>query len=208
MYFFSRRSGLVGALAALCLSGQATRAQAAPVQYWIPGWPVGFSGDFASGQGSNTYRDFPAFDGSDSEGDGFSLTRYRFPDGWFFGSERTDMGFGLEGIGQSAAFGNFGSIYTEGVNFGYSFKNASGVPFTISAGIDNLKYDTGIGNPFAPFGTSSSTLPFYGAHAGVEVRPTPNVSLSLGVGYVREPESIDRINSSLLPGASPFGSGR
>jgi hypothetical protein len=84
------------------------------------------------------------------------------------------------------------------------------VPFTITAGVDSLKYDAGIGNPFAPFGTTSATLPGYAAHAGIEVRPTPNLSLSLGVGYTREPASTDRdINSSLLPGASPFGfSGR
>ena len=118
------------------------------------------------------------------------------------------MGFGLNGIEQTTAFGSFGSIYTEGVEFGYGFKNANGVPFTITAGVDSLKYDTGIGNPFAPFSNTSGTLPGYGAHASVEVRPTPNLSLSLGVGYVRESGSIDSdINSSLLPGASPFGFG-
>lgn len=192
-------------LAALCLSGRTAHAQAAPVRYWIPGWPVGFS-DPAGGQSSNTYRDFPGFDGSGSHVDGFSFTRYRFPSGWFVGSERTSMGFGLNGIEQTAAFGNFGSIYTEGMEFGYGFKNANGVPFTITAGVDSLKYDTGIGNPFAPFSNTSGTLPGYGVHASVEVRPTPNLSLSLGVGYVRESGNIDSdINSSLLPGASPFG---
>lgn len=208
MCFFSRGLGLAFALAALCLSGQTAHAQAAPVPYWIPGWPVGFSGDLANGQSWNTYRDFPGFDGGDSQADGFSFTRYKFPSGWFVGSERTSMGFGLNGIAQNAAFGNFGSIYTEGVEFGYGFKNASGVPFTITAGVDSLKYDTGIGNPFAPFSNTSGTLPGYGAHASVEVRPTSNLSLSLGVGYVRESGSTDSdINSSLLPGASPFGFG-
>lgn len=207
MCFFSRRLGLAFALAALCLSGQTAHAQAAPVPYWIPGWPVGFSGALAISQSSNTYRDFPGFDDSGSQTDGFSFSRYKFPSGWFVGSER-GMGFGLNGIAQNAAFGNFGSIYTEGMEFGYGFKNANGVPFTITAGVDSLKYDTGIGNPFAPFSNTSGTLPGYGAHASVDVRPTPNLSLSLGVGYVRESGSIDSdINSSLLPGASPFGFG-
>ena len=92
--------------------------------------------------------------------------RYNFPNGWFVGSERGGMG--LNGINRNAAFGNFGSLYTEGMQFGYSFKNASGLPVTVYAGFDTLKYNTGIGGPFAPFDSVSGTLPVYSAHAGVE----------------------------------------
>lgn len=176
-------------------------AQAAPVRYWLPGWPVGFSDDLAVGQTWTTYGDFPSFDGRDAQGDGAFLTRYKFPAGWFVGSEH----LGMSGLDQDLAFGNLGSIYTEGVQFDYGFKNVNGLPVTITAGVDRLKYDTGIGNPFAPFSATSGTLPAYGAHAGVEVWPTPNISLSLGVGYVRDSDT--NINSLLLPGASPFGSG-
>ena len=94
------------------------------------------------------------------------------------------------------------------MQFGYNFKNAGGLPVTVYAGFDTLKYDTGIGSPLAPFGFQSSTLPGYSAHAGIEFQPASNVSLSLGVGYTQQSGRIDSdINSSLLPGASPFGFG-
>src|SRR6185312_5211148 len=121
MCFFSRRLGLAFALAALCLSGQTAHAQAAPVPYWIPGWPVGFSGDLANGQSWNTYRDFPGFDGGDSQADGFSFTRYKFPSGWFVGSERTSMGFGLNGIAQTTAL----AILARSIPKGWSSATAS-----------------------------------------------------------------------------------
>jgi hypothetical protein len=132
--------------------------------------------------------------------------RYNFPNGWFVGSERGGMG--LSGINRNAAFGNFGSLYTEGVQFGYSFKNASGMPITVYAGFDTLKYNTGIGSPFAPFDSVSGTLPVHSAHAGIEFQAASDVSLSFGVGYTQQSGRIDSdINSSLLPGASPFAFG-
>src|SRR5438552_2093493 len=76
---------------------------------------------------------------------------------------------------------------------------------TAHAQADTLKYNTGIGSPFAPFDTASGTLPGYSAHAGVEFQPAPNVSLSLGFGYTQQSGRIDSdINSLSLPGASPF----
>src|ERR1700730_11898430 len=42
MSTFSSRLGLVFVLAALCLGGRTAHAQAAPVTYLIPSWPVGF----------------------------------------------------------------------------------------------------------------------------------------------------------------------
>jgi opacity protein-like surface antigen len=210
MSIFSSRLGLAFVLAALCLGGRTAHAQAAPVTYWIPSWPVGFGGNVTVGQSSNTYGNFPSFDGSDARSGGFSYMRYNFPNGWFVGNERGGMGLSLSGINQDAAFGNFGSLYTEGVQFGYNFKNASGLPVTVYAGFDTLKYNTGIGSPFAPFDSTSGTLPVYSAHAGVEFQPTSNVSLSLGFGYTQQSGRIDSdINSLALPGASPFAiSGR
>jgi opacity protein-like surface antigen len=203
MSIFAVRLGLALVLVVLCLGGRTAHAQAAPVTYWTPGWPAGFGGNL-SGQSSNAYGNFPSFDGSDDRAGGFSYTRYNFPNGWFVGGE-SGMALGMNGFNQDGAFGNIRSLYYEGVQFGYNFKNAGGLPVTVYAGFDTLKYNAGIGGPFAPFDSMSGTLPGYRAHAGVEFQPAPNVSLSLGFGYTQQSGRIDSdINSLALPGASPF----
>jgi len=200
---FSSRLGLALVLTALCLGGRTAHAQAAPLTYWIPGWPVGFAGNPTVDQSANTYGNFPSFDGSGARDGAFSYMRYNFPNGWFVGGESGGVGLSMNGISQDGAFGR--SLYYQGVQFGYNFQNAGGLPLTVYAGFDTLKYNAGIGGPFAPFDTTSGTLPGYRAHAGVEFQPTPNVSLSLGFGYAQQSGRIDSdINSLALPGASPF----
>ena len=207
MSIFSSRLALALVLAALCLGERTAHAQAAPVTYWIPSWPVGFGGNPTAGQNSNTYGNFPSFDGSDARG-GFSYMRYNFPNGWFVGTEGGGMGLSMNGINQDGAFSNTRSLYYEGVQFGYNFQNAGGLPLTVYAGFNTLKYNAGIGGPFASFDSMSSTLPGYTAHAGVEFQPASNVSLSLGFGYTQQSGHLDSdINSLSLPGASPFGFG-
>ena len=196
----SRKFALVLVAATLCLGARAAHAQASPVNYWIPGWPMGFSG--AAGESPDAYGNFPSFDFRDL-GNGSSYARYNFSNGFFVGSQRNTMGF--SSFSQSA-LGGFGSIYSEGTQFGYSLKNAGGPPVTFYAGFDTLKYNTGIGGPFAPFDSKSGTLPVSSAYAGVEFQPTSNLSLSLGVGVVQQTGRIDsEINS--LPGASSFSVG-
>ena len=196
MSIFSSRLVLPLMLAALCLGGQAAHAQAAPLTYWIPGWPAGFAGNFG-GQDLNTYGNFPSFDGSDARG-GFAYTRTNFSNGFFVGSAGGSVGLGLNGINQGGAFANTGSLNYQAVQFGYNFQNA---PLKVFAGFDTLNYDPGIGVALAPFNNLSSTSPAYGVHAGVEFKPTSNVSLSLGVGYTQQPGGI---NSLSLGGGSPF----
>jgi hypothetical protein len=185
MSVFSRRFGLVLVAAMLCLGARAAHAQATPVNYWIPGWPMGFSG--AAGESLNAYGSFPSFDYRDL-GNGSAYARYNFSNGFFVGSQRNTLGFG--GLNQSM-FGGFGSIYSEGTQFGYSLKNGGGPPVTFFAGFDTLKYNSGIGGPFAPFDSKSGTLPVSSAYAGVEFQPTSNLSLSLGVGVVQQSGRID-----------------
>jgi hypothetical protein len=203
MSTFTSRSGLALVLAVLCLGGRAAHAQAAPLSYWTPGWPLGFSGNAATGP--ETYGNFPSFDGSNARGS-FSYPRYNFPNGWFVGGEGGRLS--MSGLDQGGAFGNFRSAYYEGVQFGYNFQGAGGLPVTVYAGVDTLKYNAGIGGggPFAPFDTVSGTLPGYSAHAGVEFQPAPNVSLSLGVGYAQQSGRIDS-DMNALPGASSFAFG-
>jgi hypothetical protein len=204
MSMFSRRFGLALIVAMLCLGGRAAHAQVSPVNYWIPGWPMGFSGD--AGENPNAYGNFPSFDFRDV-GNGSSYARYNFSNGFFVGSQRSSMGFGS--LGQSS-FNNFGSMYSEGVQFGYSLKNSGGLPVTFYAGFDTLKYNPGIGSPFAAFGNAAGSLPVSSVNAGIEFQPTSNLSLSFGVGYVQQsgPARIDSdINSPLLPGATPLAIG-
>lgn len=190
MVVFASRLGLALVLAALCPDGRTAHAQAAPVPYWNPNWPVGFGG----GDSSNTYGNFPGLD---------ARTRYNFSNGWFVGSEAGGMGLSMNGINQAGAFGSPRASYYEGMQFGYNFQNA---PVTVYAGVDTLKYsNAGIGNPFTSFDSTSGTVPGYRAHAGVEFRPTSNLSLSLGFGYTQQSDRLDSdINAPALPGASPF----
>jgi opacity protein-like surface antigen len=190
-------------LAALCLGTRTVHAQAAPVAYWIPSWPIGFGGDLTDSPDSNTYGNFPSFGHSGARGGGFSHMRYHFPNGWFVGTEAGGMGSSMNGINQPGAFGNIRSHSYEGVQFGYNFQTVGNLPITVYAGFNTLKYNPGIGDPFASFDSSSSTLPGYGVNAGVEFQPTSNLSLSLGFGYTQQPGRLDGINSL----ASPFGLG-
>ncbi len=168
--------------------------------------PFGFGGNLTVGQSSNTYGNFPSFDGTDARGGGFSYLRYNFPNGWFVGGEGGGIGSSLNSINQDGAFGR--SLYYQGVRVGYNFQNGGGLPLTFYAGFDTLKYNAGIDGSFASFNTMSGTLPGYRAHAGVEFQPTPNVSLSLGVGFTQQSGGIDsNINTPSLFGTSPFAVG-
>jgi opacity protein-like surface antigen len=171
--FAARLTPAILLAAALSLGARAAHAQVAAVPYL-------------------------GFDGSDAQARGFSVTRTSFPNSWFAGGTG-GMGLSMNGINQTGAFGN--SLNYDGVQFGYKFDN--GLPLKVFAGFDTLKYNTGIGSPFAPFDATSGTLPGYRAHAGVEFQPAPNLSLSLGVGYTQQPGRVDT-----LPGASPFGLSR
>lgn len=171
--------------------------------YWTPGWPVGFGGNPDVDPGSNTYRNFPSFDGSGARAGGFSHMRYNFPNGWFVGAE--GGGLSMSGINQYGTLGNFRSLYSEGVQFGYNFGSAGGLPVTVYAGFNTLKYNPGIGDPFASFDSRSGTLPGYSVNAGVEFQPASNVSVSLGFGYTEQP---GRLNGGINSLTSPFGDRR
>jgi hypothetical protein len=187
---------LAALFAVLCLGGAPAYAQVSPLRYWIPGGPFGFGG--SAGQSSETYGNFPGFNGGDSAG------RTNFANGLFVGSERGN--FNLNGLSQTGPAGNFSALSYDSSQFGYNYKTAGGLPVTFFAGFDTLKYANGIGSSLAPL--TSSTAPGYGAFAGVEFKPASNLSLSFGVGYTQQQSGrMDSdINSSMLPGESPaFG---
>src|ERR1700754_3217383 len=101
------RPGFLAVVAMLSMGGSAHAQAANPLTYWTPGWPLGFAG----GSVADAYGNFPSFDTRDARG--FGATRYNFGNGFFVGNARTEI-LGMSGLATNAAFGNFGSLYSEG----------------------------------------------------------------------------------------------
>jgi opacity protein-like surface antigen len=203
MSVFSSRLALAVVLATLGLGGPPAHAQGTSVPYsWASGWSSGFGGNLSADQGSNANTNGdPAGFANNAAGPGGFVQRYSFSSNNFLGNERGSMGFsglGLSGLNQTAAFGS--SFTYDGVQVGYNFKNS---PVSVFAGFDTTKYNPGLGaNPFSPFDSTSNTTPGYTARAGVEFRPTSNLSLSLGASFTQAGTDNSAV---VLPGASPFG---
>jgi hypothetical protein len=178
--------------AALCLIWPAAHAQSEPVKYWIPFGPFGFSGGATETTGVDTYRDVPSFDAEQGDRGGFSVRTYSAPVGPL-------AGFGWNGAG--SAFGNYGSLSYDSTQLGYNFKGAGGMPVTLFGGVDTLKYNPDVFNRITSFGPTTGAAPAYDVHAGVEIRPTSNLSLSFSAGYTQQQSGLGDgdISSSLLP---------
>ena len=197
MSMFPRKLAFAFLLAGLYLGAPAAHAQTAPLKYWLPGWPVGFS-DSGS---LDSYGNFPSFTASGSDS-GFFSRRYSVANNW---SSLSGVGLGQNIVNR---YGSLGTYTTEGAQYGYTFK--SGVSFY--GGFEALKVTPGLGGPFATFDGRSTSTPAYAINGGVEFKPASNVSLSLGFSYAGQ--SSDRVDSDItspaLPGATPqaFTSGR
>lgn len=180
-------------LAVLCLGGEPVHAQVAPLRYWIPGGPFGLGG--SAGQSSDSYGNFASFNAGDAD------WRASSANGFFVGSQRGNLG--LSGFSQAGSIGNFSALSYDSTQFGYNMKTAGGMPVTFFAGFDTLKFGNGIGSSLAPL--TSSAAPGYGGFAGVEFKPTSNLSLSFGAGFIQQQSGLmdSDINSSMLPGESP-----
>jgi hypothetical protein len=189
MAIFSGKYHLVLA-AALCLSWSGARAQGEPVKYWIPFGPFGGGADDAAS--AATYGDFPSFDVGQADKSGFVFRSYSAP-------VSSLTGFGLSGIGGPNAFGS--SLSYERSQFGYNFKGVGDTPVTLFGGVDTLKYNPDVFSNVMSLNPKSGPAPAYGVHAGVEIRPTSNLSLSFSAGYVQPQSGLGDgdISSSLLP---------
>ena len=80
-----------------------------------------------------------------------------------------------------SAFGSFGSLQSDGMRFGYNFYNS---PVSVYGGFNSLKYDLGLASQFTP-SALSGTSSGYSMQGGVEFRPSPNLSLSLGASFIQ-----------------------
>jgi hypothetical protein len=197
----ARTRGLAIAVTVLCLGAPAAQAQVAPVRYWIPGGPFGFGGAVAETPSTETSADGTGFGAGDAERTGFSFRSASVPVNSLTG------GFGWTGPGGAGAFGNFGALTYDTAQYGYSFKGVGDLPVTLFGGVDTLKYNPDVFSNVTSFGSGSS-IAATAVHAGVEIKPTSNLSLSLSAGYVQPSGAVDSdIRSSLLPGESPMFSG-
>ena len=192
MSMILRFSGSVLAVAALCLSAQVSRAQsmanmATAVPYAQENWPIGFGGNL--GMGANAYGDAANFDGTTAR-----------PSGWFMSSQSSDLSLGLSGLNRMSAFGG-GSLQSDGMRFGYNFQNS---PVSVYGGFNSLKYDPGLASTFAPSALSGlSGTSGYNMQAGVEFRPTSNLSLQLGASFTQmQPGGMAGSNAPPLTGES------
>ena len=188
----SGKSGLVAfatMLSAFCLGAPAAHAQSNLVPYWTS--TTGFGSALTSDPNANAFGNFSS--------------RYNFDNGWFIGSERGSLGFGANSFSPIGAWGGASSFSYEGTQAGYNFKSA---PVSVYAGLDTIKYNSGpvIGSPFSALDSTSANVPGgYRVNAGVEFRPTSNLSLSFGASFAQQPSDM---NAALLPGASPMAFGR
>ncbi len=171
--------------ASLCLGAQAN-AQSVP--YWTS--TTGFGSGLTSDPNASPFGNFSS--------------RYNFENGWFIGSERGNLGFGPSSFSPAGGWGGASSFSYQGSQAGYNFKSA---PVSIYAGLDTLKYNGPmLGSPFNALDSSSGNVPGgYRVNAGIEFRPTSNLSLSFGASFAQQPSDM---NSALLPGASPLAFGR
>ena len=108
------------ALAALCLGAPQAHAQSVP--YWTS--TTGFASGLRSDPNANPFGNFSS--------------RYNFENGWFVGSERGNLGWGLSNFSQPGAFGSGSSFTYEGSQAGYNFKS---MPVSVFAGFDTVKYN-------------------------------------------------------------------
>jgi len=202
MSIISGRPGFAFALTLLGLGAPAAHAQSNSLPSWTSGWQSGVASGASAAPGANPYAPLLAFGGSETAGGNFS-SRYNFENGWFVGSER-GSGFGVNGF-TPGAWSNLGSLSYEGTQFGYNFKNS---PVSLYAGFDTVKYNNAIGNPLAGFDSTSNATSGYAVRAGVEVRPTSNLSLSVGASFTQPPTGIDSGGFNSVPGATSFAFGR
>jgi hypothetical protein len=204
---FAASCSLAVAATIWCLAAQAAEAQVAPIRYWIPGGPFGFGGGATQSWSALSWGDVPSFTAEDNSGEdgpptGFVARSYSYPVNAF------GAGLGWGGLGGAGAFGNFGALASEGAQYGYSFKGVGGLPVTMFGGVDTLKYQPDVFTSLTSPGFASSNTAATAVHAGIEIRPTSNLSLSLSAGYTQSGGAVDSdIRSNLLPGESPMFSG-
>jgi hypothetical protein len=174
------------AVAVLVLSASAVRAQVAPFQYWIPGGPFGFGGSAET----QYFGEAPDEDGFRK---GFSLRNFSAPVSGF--------GSGLTWAGAGAPGFNLSGLTADGAQYGYSFKGLGGTPVTLFGGVNTLRSNPDVFTSLVTAGFAGGNTLATSVQAGVEFKPTSNVSLSFSAGYVQPSAPVDTdLRSQMLSG--------
>jgi len=178
-YGVAAKRGLALA-AALYLMVPAAQAQVAPIRYWIPGGPFGLGGETTTQYWGST----PDEDGFRK---GFSFSSFSVPVNSFTG-----------GFGASAFTGGSG-LSSDGAQYAYSFKSLGDTPVTFFGGVSSLRTTPDVFTSLVTPGFERSSTLATSINAGIEFKPTSNISLSLSAGFVQPSTNLDTDIHSQLP---------
>lgn len=183
----SKLASMLGlAVAALVLPASAVRAQVAPLPYLVPGGVFGFGGS-----AQTYYSSEPDEDGFRK---GFSFRNFSAPVSAFSSS-----GLAWGGIGASGF--NLSGLTADGAQYGYSFKGLGNTPVTLFGGVSTLRSNPDVFTSLVTPGFASSNTLATSVQAGVEFKPTSNLSLSFSAGVVQPSAPADTdLRSQLLSG--------
>ncbi len=176
--------------AVLTLATSAAQAQVAPIRYWIPGGPFGLGGDTTTQYWDNA----PDEDGFRK---GFSFSSYSIPANSF------NVPF------SAGAFTVASGLSSDGAQYGYSFKGIGDTPVTLFGGVSSLRTTPDVFTSIVTPGLQPSGTLATSVNAGVEFKPTSNVTLSLSGSFVQSNPTLDTdIRSQLLSPQNPGFLGR
>lgn len=173
----------------LYLAAPAAQAQVAPIRYWIPGGPFGFGGD-------TTTQYWGSSPDEDGFRKGFSFSSYSIPANSF------TVPF------SAGAFTGGNGLSSDGAQYAYSFKSLGDTPITFFGGVSSLRTTPDVFTTLVTPGLERSSTLATSINAGVEFKPTSNISLSLSAGYVQPSTTLDNDMRSQLPFANPGFLGR
>lgn len=162
-------------------------AQSAAVPYI--GGPFGFAG---TGE-TQYWGSAPDEDGFRK---GFSVTSFSAP------VAALGSGLAWSGIG-SRGFG-FSGLTADGATYGYSFKGIGDTPVTLFGGVSSLRANPDVFTSLVTPGFERTNTLATSINAGVEFKPTSNLSLSLSAGYVQPSATTDTdLRSQFLSNQQP-----
>lgn len=170
----------VALAAVLSLAAPAAQAQVAPIRYWIPGGPFGLGGEtttqyWGSAPDDSGFRK------------GFSFSSYSIPVNSFTG------GFG----GMTFTGGN--GLSSDGAQYAYSFKSLGDTPVTFFGGVSSLRTTPDVFTSLVTPGFERSSTLATSINAGIEFKPTSNLTLSLSGSIVQSSPSLDTDMHSQSP---------